>query len=272
MISSATKSLKRKWWYTLFSKPHVYLKHLVLNTVYMGILVTLIFIAFEKYSTAHQQTIPVGFHSVIGIVLGLLLVFRTNTAYDRWWKAREVFAKLESLYIYYAQRAKAKWPTDLWKKEDVVEVGKELNMSLDLLVKFLTNRLDYSLKRHFNNIFYKREVAEGLQNVGVSSLHKEILDCFTSLERIRDTPIPLSYSLHIKVSVYLYFLTLPFGIFYEMGFWSIPLVMILYYIVAGIEIISNEIENPFHGDPNDLPVQKYINNLKQEIENITASE
>jgi predicted membrane chloride channel (bestrophin family) len=28
-------------------------------------------------------------------------------------------------------------------------------------------------------------------------------------------------------------------------------------VIAGIEIISNEIENPFKGDPNDLPIDDY---------------
>ena len=85
----------------------------------------------------------------------------------------------------------------------------------------------------------------------------EVMDQFSSLERIKNTPIPISYSFHIKLSIFVYLLTLPFGLFFGLGFGAIPLVMILFFIIAGIEIISNEIENPFKGDPNDLPIDEY---------------
>ncbi len=85
----------------------------------------------------------------------------------------------------------------------------------------------------------------------------ELLDYFTSLERIKNTPIPISYTFHIKLSIFVYLLTLPFGLFYGLGTVSILLVMILFFIIGGIEIISNEIENPFKGDPNDLPIEEF---------------
>src|ERR1044072_3747916 len=33
-------------------------------------------------------------HSLLGIVLGLFLVFRTNTAYDRWWEGRRLWGAM----------------------------------------------------------------------------------------------------------------------------------------------------------------------------------
>jgi putative membrane protein len=33
-------------------------------------------------------------HNMLGFVISLLLVFRTNTAYDRWWEGRKMWGAL----------------------------------------------------------------------------------------------------------------------------------------------------------------------------------
>ena len=93
----------------------------------------------------------------------------------------------------------------------------------------------------------------------------ELISVFCSLGRIKETPIPHSYAFHIKISIFAYLLTLPMGLFFGLGLYSIPLVMILFFIIAGIEIISTEIENPFFGNPNDLPINKYENRNRKII-------
>ena len=92
----------------------------------------------------------------------------------------------------------------------------------------------------------------------LGSLNK-LVEYSNGLERIKNTPIPLSYVFHIKISIYIYLFSLPFGIFHDLAIFAVPLVMLIYYIIAGVEIISNEIENPFANDPNDLPTVKLFN-------------
>ena len=99
-------------------------------------------------------------------------------------------------------------------------------------------------------------------------MQKSIMDLINSAGsciKIRNTPIPVAISIHIKVSIALYILSLPFGLFADIGMWSTVMVMILYYIIAGIEIIAGEIENPFGKDPNDLPIEEYILKLKKKL-------
>ena len=92
--------------------------------------------------------------------------------------------------------------------------------------------------------------------IGLLGSLDKLLEYSNNLERIKNTPIPLSYVFHIKMSILIYLVTLPFGMFHDLGLWSVPMVMLIYYIIAGVEIISNEIENPFANDPNDLPTHK----------------
>lgn len=249
------------WWYVLFSKPDLYLYSLIKNTLLTGFITLILFVFFQKFGS-HEQTIPSAFHALLAFVIGLVLVFRTNTAYDRWWKAREYFSNLETQYIYFLSILKISPLTSEIRKEYV----NSLNTSLECVYLFLVKDNSDKAKRTFFDKIYALQKQNKENNLTeLDPTVKEILNYFTSLERIQDTPIPTSYSLHIKISIFVYLLTLPFGTFFGLGYWSVLLVMILYYIIAGVEIISNEIENPFRGDPNDLPVLKYVTKLKEEI-------
>lgn len=256
------RNLKRKWWYNLISNPDIYLKSLMISALGVGIVTAIIYFLFKYYGGhTDQETIPPAFHSILGVVLGLLLVFRTNTAYDRWWKGREYLSKIEMNYIYMRSKIDISVSSPSIKRETIDCMSK----SLDLLELFLMKDNRNILKTEFLSKIHTLHSVNKTYNYDIDHALRDVLDNFTALERIRDTPIPQSYSLHIKVSIFMYFLTLPFGILYTTGYWSILLVMILYYIVAGIEIISNEIENPFFGDPNDLPVKEFIRDMKNQI-------
>ena len=136
--------------------------------------------------------------------------------------------------------------------------------------------MDVNKALHFENLYlnncsqlieaFEKESRKNLEfdksdsNFLIKIVGDILLSC-SSCSRIRNTPIPISYEIHIKLSIFLYILSLPFGLFYDMGIWSVFMVMLVYYILAGIEIISKEIENPFEGSPNDLPVQNFMNKI-----------
>ncbi len=260
---SLLKKIKREWWFKLLFKPDLYLKGLLISSIGVGLITGIMYVIF-KYNggdTGHE-TIPPAFHSILAVVLGLLLVFRTNTAYERWWKGREYLSKMETNYLFIRSKLELLATDAGGKKTNAINA---MRLSLSTVEQFLVRDNSMEVKQAFVKHIDDLLAYDKRFELGVDGYIHEILDAFTSLERIRDTPIPLSYSLHIKFSIFLYFLTLPFGVLYATGYWSILFVMILYYVIAGIEIISNEIENPFHGDPNDLPVKKFIDNIKEQI-------
>lgn len=247
----------KNWFVFLFVKPNVYLNNLLKKTLIMGALLMLFYFT-EKYFGVTEQAIPSTIHNIVGLVIGLLLVFRTNTAYERWWEARKMFANLESIIIYI--RVKFAGHNN---SEKACELLKELNDLIFDFVSIHSGEKSTLLKKEFikKYLALNKLISESsFPNYSAGHIERkavEILECFSALERIRDTPIPISYSLHIKISVFAYLLTLPFGMFFGLGMGAIPLVMILFFIIAGIEIISTEIENPFRGDPNDLPIEEF---------------
>ena len=87
-------------------------------------------------------------------------------------------------------------------------------------------------------------------------------------ERIRNTPIPFGYTIHLKRIMLIYLLTLPFGFIKTMGWYSIPFMMIVFYTMIGIELMGEEIEEPFGTDLNDLPFDDLAAKIQANVDEI----
>src|SRR5687768_16060129 len=48
----------------------------------------------DRYYLHRVETVGAEFHGFLGLILGTLLVFRTNTSYDRWWEGRKLWGQL----------------------------------------------------------------------------------------------------------------------------------------------------------------------------------
>jgi len=90
-------------------------------------------------------------------------------------------------------------------------------------------------------------------------------DICGACERIKNTPIPFSYSVFIKKFIFFYIMTLPFGYVFSLGYLVIPVVVFVFYVLASLELIAEEIEDPFGGDANDVPTEKLAQNIQRNI-------
>ena len=87
------------------------------------------------------------------------------------------------------------------------------------------------------------------------SLDKNLLtfsDIIGACERIKKTPIPYSYSLFLKKFIFIYVATLPIAFVQSLGYWTCPIAMFVFYVLVSIEVLAEEIEDPFGEDANDL--------------------
>ena len=99
---------------------------------------------------------------------------------------------------------------------------------------------------------------------------KSFTDVCGACERIKNTPIPYSYSAFIKKFIFIYVITLPFGWVFSLGYFVIPIVPFILYVLASLELIAEEIENPFGKDANDLPVDEICNNIEKHVGEILS--
>ena len=84
-------------------------------------------------------------------------------------------------------------------------------------------------------------------------------------ERIANTPIPRAYSIHLEQMIWIYCLTFPFMILERFGFWTVLISAVVYYVILGVYAIGGEIENPFGKDNNDLPLELYCEEIRDEL-------
>lgn len=241
-------SKKKNSLFLAIKHPGHYLLQLVVPAVGVGVVTFLLSWFYTRSSLYNVAIVPVSMHSVIGLVIGLLLVFRTNTAYDRWWSGRKYIAELLSTCAVARSYSE--------------NLRLSISNYVDAIEAHLTGKLlAQPVFKNVNHVYTEAELYFG-DKAAAQRLASELTMIFSNMEKIKNTPIPLSYSLHIKASLSLYILSLPFGVFHDMGVWSSPVVMLVFYVAFGIEIISNEIEDPFHGDPNDLPVKKHLDDCR----------
>ncbi|MFN0050015.1 MAG: bestrophin family protein [Cytophagales bacterium] len=225
--------------------------------------------------------------SLLGVVLGLLLVFRTNTAYDRWWEGRRMLGNLTNNTRSFAIKLDAYLAKDdlenrLFFAQMIGNYGVAMKEHLRKGVKFKELEIEDSyleeLKKtqHVPNkiaAFICRRVTE-LYRKGLITKEEFIvidknIESFTDVvgacERIKNTPIPKSYSIHLKKFLFLYMMMLPFGIIHDLQYWSILVMVIVFYAFTGLEIIGEEIEDPFGKDINDLQTDAISKNIRANV-------
>ncbi|KAI9244502.1 Bestrophin, RFP-TM, chloride channel-domain-containing protein [Sporodiniella umbellata] len=91
-------------------------------------------------------------------------------------------------------------------------------------------------------------------------------DCLAGMERIVNTPIPAVYVIHLKQSLALYLLAIPFTLISELNWWIVPTIILASFTLFGIDAIGAQIENPFGYNNNDLPLNSFCDSLRKEIE------
>ena len=232
-----------------------------------------------------KSTIQV--HSLLGFVLALLLVFRTNSAYDRWWEGRKLWGALVNNCRNLAIKINAVGTTpeekEYWRlmitnyvfamKEHLRDGVKleelTINEKTPALenVKHIPNAIagDMYQKLH---LLYKENKISGDQLLTLDKEVKALTDIIGGCERIKKTPIPYSYSLFLKKFIFLYVITIPFGMVYDFNYWTIPIATIILYVLGSIELIAEEIEDPFGTDANDLPTDDLALTIKGNIKEI----
>ena len=94
---------------------------------------------------------------------------------------------------------------------------------------------------------------------------KSFSDILGGCERIRNTPIPYSYSMFIKKFIFTYTITLPFAFITEFHYVTIPIVLMVFFILVSVELVAEEIEDPFGNDTNDLPTTELHEKIKDNV-------
>lgn len=292
-------SYNPKDWFTFifrFHKADTFRKLLpliVAISVYSGFIAWLELEYWNLSDKSYVKNIPV-MHSLLGFAISMLLVFRTNTAYDRWWEGRRLWGNLVNNSRNLAMKMNMLLGSDdeksreffrhsissfafslhnhLHKEQtrvELLEISKTGPVSKLDGNKHIPNLLAsniYMQLMHLN----KENKLNNEQLLFVNSEVQSLTDICGACERIKNTPIPYSYSVFIKKFIFFYIMTLPFGYVFQLGFYVIPVVVFIFYVLASLELIAEEIEDPFSGDQNDVPTYQLALTIDKNVKEILA--
>ncbi len=284
-----------KAWFSLIT--HSYSRH-VMRTLrpallfmagYSAVCCYLILDVFRLHEKDFHSTIAM--HSLLGIVLGLFLVFRTNSAYDRWWEGRKLWGQMVNNTRNLSFKLNAFLPKeDLENRKyfgrmipnfvvsvkDYLQKGVNVN-SLETTgdnfsekfknIKHIPNMISSMLYDRVNELYVKKAIS-GDQLLLIDRELKEFSDILGGCERIKNTPIPYSYSMYIKKFIFIYIITLPFGFVTQTEYITIPIVVLISFVMFSVELIAEEIEDPFGNDINDLPTDELTIKIRDNVQEI----
>ncbi len=243
--------------------------------------------------------VPLGLITIPGTVIALLLGFRTNSAYDRWWEARIIWGAVVNdsrtwvrqlmTFIHFDSRKSSEFQLILdmglrhiaWnyclarhlRKQDAVQdikgliTEKEIN---NLKGKFnAPNALLYTQANKLKHL-HKNKLIDSYQFVQLDRTLSQLTEAMGKCERIKNTVFPASYSLLVDLLIYLWILFLPFALVDVIGYILIPTTISLAFSFLAIDRIAVYMQDPFENQPSDTPMLALARtieiNIKQELD------
>lgn len=268
----------------------------MLREIFARVSLVLFWTALVIASRGHIENIavPPTMHSLIGLALGLLLVFRTNASYDRFWEGRRMWGgmvnesrNLGRLVVVHLgsdpllARAVLRWTAAFaYASMQALRnahplLGESAQALPDAEVKqvlaakhvplAVALRLSARLKDGRD-----RGLTSDIVYVAMDHNVQQIIDYLGACERIHKTPLPFAYMVHLRRSLLLYAYTLPLALMHDFGWWTLPAVFIVTFTLFGIEEIGVEIEDPFGNDDNDLPLERLCDTIDKSMLQLEA--
>lgn len=248
------------------------------------------------YNNFHftRISIPLSVPAILGTVISLLLGFRSNQAYDRWWEARHVWGAIVNDSRTLARQVLCF--TEVEYEGDAIQnmrekfikrqmawchsLGKHLRRlnPKEGLDKFISRR-EQEFISHYSNVpaalleLHARDLNKALemgwinqyQQVELDRTLSRLCDSMGKCERIKNTVFPVTYSKYIHFSLLLFIGLLPFGVIEYFGVVEIPVVVAIASCFLLIEKMAIHLQDPFENKPTDTPMTTISNNIERDL-------
>lgn len=274
----------------IFSKIKV---ELIIVTIYVVI------IGAIDENRIFNVSIPPTIPTILGTAISLLLGFRTNQGYERWWEARIVWGAIvndsrtlvrqlqtfsrphaELLSGFYQQFAyrqiafcyalgsslrkqdAAKPIEHLVKPEELDQLRRHDNLPNALL-------LNHGFDLH---TLLNQEWINPFQQVQMDATVRRLCDSMGKCERIKNTVFPAAYNVIIIFFIYLFIAVLPFALVESFGLVQIPIVIAVAAIFFLIEKSAIYMQDPFENRPTDTPMTAIARTIDINLRQMIADE
>lgn len=239
-------------------------------------------------------SIPLAVPTILGTIISLLLAFRSNQAYDRWWEARIVWGSIvnDSRSLIRQMQSFINDPDYSVNVNRFIErfgnrqitwaysLGRALRGQQPLEDKepWLTSEERTWANKHANvpnallslhardiRTAFQSEWINPYQQVELDRTLTRLCDAMGKCERIKNTVFPTTYSLYIHFALYLFIVLLPFGLTASMGFVQVPLMVAISSAFLLIEKMAIYLQDPFENKPTDTPVTAIAQTIERDL-------
>ncbi len=250
---------------------------------------------FHRFLPEYRISIPIAVPAILATIISLLLAFRSNQAYDRWWEARSIWGAIvndsRSLVrelitfldgdnavceeiegfkkrFVYRQIAWCYGLSQSLRKQD--PYAKNAHLLVDEEVKFthrFTNMPNSLLKLHGLDLklAYKNGWLNDYQQVQIDGTLNRLCDAMGKCERIKNTVFPVTYSLYIHFCLYLFIILLPFGLIEFFGMFEVPLIIAIAAAFLLVEKMAIHLQDPFENKPTDTPTTAISQTIERDL-------
>jgi putative membrane protein len=240
-------------------------------------LIVLVICAYTAIVTAFYESIQYqppqwsGITAAItALVLSPLLTFRNLGAYDRWWEGRRLWGQLinDSRNFAIKLRTFDAVPAAECRAvvTHVVEFafalkrrlrgdGGDRHLPLDLAGRVMAALAAWRAKG----------LVSDLQLLWIDPHARALMDVCGACERIRYSPVPLSYRALLRHGLVIYIVTTPWLVADQLDYWSVPALGVLSYFLFGVELTAEDVENPFGTDGDDLELASFCETIRVSV-------
>ena len=239
-------------------------------------------------------SIPLAVPAILGTVISLLLGFRSNQAYDRWWEARHIWGSIVNDSRTLARQILCF--TEVEYEGDAIQnmrerfikrqiawchgLGKHLRKlnAREGLDKHISRREQefishYSsvpialLEQHARDLNMALEMGwlNQYQQIELDRTLTRLCEAMGKCERIKNTVFPVTYSQYIHFSLLLFIGMLPFAVIEYFGIMEIPIVVAISACFLLIEKMAIHLQDPFENKPTDTPVTAISRQIEKDL-------
>ncbi len=273
-----------RWRDTFFAIRGSMVKVISLRSLFVSMAaIALVFIDMHVYKFEVPNAAVV--HTMVGISLGLLLVFRTNQSYDRWWEGRKLWGAMVNTCRNLARASSIHLAHDPDRLRRVLKLTQQFPAASACALRQQTwspseleaedataisahNHAPTAICQRITFHLENERKAGRLADIVFTSIDNNnqlLVDIIGGCERIHKTPLPFAYVVHLRRALVLYCVTLPVALLPSFGWYTVPIVYGITYVMLGIEEIGVEIEDPFEGDDNDLPLERITEGIQKNV-------
>lgn len=243
---------------------------------------------YEELLPEMPLTIP----AFIGTAISILLSFKLNQSYDRWWEARKVWGAIVNdsrSFVIQLLTLTAKDNEGIVRKNAFRQIARcySLGQSLrglnpiDNLEKLISGEEIEEIKQHSNKPLALlhlhgvdiKELKENKQleifaQIQMDNTIVRLCDSQGKAERIKTTVFPVTYRLFLHAIIYLFVITLSIALKDVATFFEIPLLLLISAAFFLLEKSATHMQDPFENKPTDTAVTAIARTIEINIKQL----